>query len=44
MLAEVVDPDVDPVEPPLMMVVVEVVDLGTLAHTWFDGLETPAEL
>jgi hypothetical protein len=35
---------VDPDEPPLDTVVVEAVDLGTLAQTWFDGLETPAEL
>ena len=25
-------------------VVVVVLELGTLAQTWFDGLETPAEL
>jgi hypothetical protein len=41
---ELVDPDVDPVELPLGTVVVELVDLATLAQTWFDGLETPAGL
>jgi hypothetical protein len=41
MLDEVVDPDV---EPPLGTVTVDVPELATLAQTWFDGFETPAEL
>jgi hypothetical protein len=38
---DVVDPDVD---PPLGTVTVDAPELATLAQTWFDGPETPAEL
>jgi hypothetical protein len=36
--------DVEDVVDEVVEVVVVVLELGTLAQTWFDGLETPAEL